>query len=236
MCVLASREQMCLDKDVLAAKSSAAQNNMCSQKVKRKTCNFHRNVDSKRRELSVDDAILDLEDLHKLGLQHQTCPYYLSRTSQAQADIIFLPYNYLIDSYSRKSQNINLKNAIVIIDEGHNLESICSESSSFELSTLDISNGINELQDTLRDIESGLLRKDVEPFEALLKILQGFLKAVLELDLSRGEITKPGSWIYTLFKNVGVNTNNVEMFLVHLTEAITYSLCTLICVILWPLC
>ena len=37
------------------------------------------------------------------------------------ADIIFLPYNYLVDKHSRESQKVDVKNAILIFDEAHNL-------------------------------------------------------------------------------------------------------------------
>jgi Rad3-related DNA helicase len=49
------------------------------------------------------------------------CPYYLSRATQDKADVVFLPYNYLIDEGSRKAQGIDVRNSIIIFDEAHNL-------------------------------------------------------------------------------------------------------------------
>ena len=43
------------------------------------------------------------------------------------------PYNYLIDPVIRKHLEIRLRNAIVIFDEGHNIDSVCEGSASFEL-------------------------------------------------------------------------------------------------------
>lgn len=38
-----------------------------------------------------------------------------------QAEIVFVPYNYLIDPYTRRQMSISLENAVVIFDEAHNL-------------------------------------------------------------------------------------------------------------------
>jgi regulator of telomere elongation helicase 1 len=51
------------------------------------------------------------------------CPYFLSRDLASTADIIFMPYNYLVDSSSRAQlSNINWGNAVVIVDEAHNIQ------------------------------------------------------------------------------------------------------------------
>lgn len=44
------------------------------------------------------------------------------REFAAQADILFVPYNYLIDPQRRKGLGISWKNAILIFDEAHNVE------------------------------------------------------------------------------------------------------------------
>jgi regulator of telomere elongation helicase 1 len=41
--------------------------------------------------------VLDIEDLMLTGARQRMCPYYLARELKAQADIIFMPYNYILD-------------------------------------------------------------------------------------------------------------------------------------------
>ena len=67
------------------------------------------------------DEPLAIEELVKLGREHNVCPYYISKEMQNDADIILVPYNYLIDPVSRRSLNIDLKGSILIFDEAHNL-------------------------------------------------------------------------------------------------------------------
>ena len=49
------------------------------------------------------------------------CPYYVSRELHKVADILFAPYNYLIDRNLRKILGVDWNNSILIFDEAHNL-------------------------------------------------------------------------------------------------------------------
>ncbi len=46
--------------------------------------------------------VLDIEDLIKVGQKHKCCPYFLAKELKQNADIIFMPYNYLLDPKNTK--------------------------------------------------------------------------------------------------------------------------------------
>lgn len=53
------------------------------------------------------------------------CPYYLSRELHNSAELIFSPYNYLIDKENRRSlTGISWDRTVLIFDEAHNLVKI----------------------------------------------------------------------------------------------------------------
>ncbi|CAH0514050.1 unnamed protein product [Peronospora belbahrii] len=54
------------------------------------------------------------------------------------AEIVFVPYNYLIDPLARRTVGISIENSILIFDEAHNAELIASEAASSSLSSNDI--------------------------------------------------------------------------------------------------
>eukprot|EP00798_Chlamydomonas_sp_ICE-L_P016620 gene16620-22867_t len=81
------------------------------------------------------DSVPDIEELVTHGRNHKLCPFYMSRELCKDADIVFLPYNYLLDANTRQTlvEQVNWDNAVMIFDEAHNVEGVCSDSTSFEL-------------------------------------------------------------------------------------------------------
>jgi Rad3-related DNA helicase len=51
----------------------------------------------------------------------QICPFFLTRNMLPEAEIVFVPYNYLIDPMARRSIGISIENSILIFDEAHNV-------------------------------------------------------------------------------------------------------------------
>lgn len=70
----------------------------------------------------IGRKVLDIEELGTLGRGNGPCPYYLSREVATTSDIVFLPYNYLIEKKQREHLQVKFENSIVIFDEGHNIE------------------------------------------------------------------------------------------------------------------
>jgi regulator of telomere elongation helicase 1 len=83
------------------------------------SCNFYKNKDKGVKDMSWDP--LDIENLHKEAQYHQFCPYYVVKERANFADIVFMPYNYLIDEKIRENYEIDWSNSILIFDEAHNI-------------------------------------------------------------------------------------------------------------------
>ena len=78
---------------------------------------------------------LDIEDIHKVAEIHHFCPYYVSKDRAGAADVIFMPYNYVIDPKIRDSMKIEWQNSIIIFDDAYNLASATEDLASFEIRT-----------------------------------------------------------------------------------------------------
>lgn len=152
---LGSRDQLCINIEVLSeGKTSAERNNLCQIKTKKKGCMFRDRVDKVTNKVDmVQNPVKDIEDLVKIGKSCRACPYYLSRDLASKADIIFMPYNYLLDPKILKSFKINLKDAVVIIDEAHNVERVCEDTASIQFASSDITNCINDITHIMKTLE-----------------------------------------------------------------------------------
>ena len=61
------------------------------------------------------------------------------------SDLAILPYNYVLDTELREQINLDLQDAVLIFDEGHNIESNCEELFQFELGVGDLFMSYNVL-------------------------------------------------------------------------------------------
>lgn len=58
---------------------------------------------------------MDIEDLVAEGKKCGACPYYLTKQAVEKADLVLLPYNYIIDKESREANGFDLSVSCVII-------------------------------------------------------------------------------------------------------------------------
>ena len=66
------------------------------------------------------------------------CPYYVSHVLHQEADIVFAPYNYVLDPGIRDALGIDLANAVVVLDEGHNIETALREAGSLKVGEFEL--------------------------------------------------------------------------------------------------
>jgi len=149
MTILSSREHSCVHPIVSKGKNK---NEECKKLLDGSvgtTCNYYQKVHTIKTQTSLRyhglNQAWDVEDLVTLGGQIKACPYYAARELMKEADIIFCPYNYLIDPKIRMQMEINLKDQILVLDEAHNVEDSARDSASLTLTAVDLQNTLDEL-------------------------------------------------------------------------------------------
>lgn len=228
--VIGSRDQLCIHPD-LEKESNANKIQLCKLKVNTRTCHFHNRLEGQKDSPEFREAaVMDIEDIVRIGKKLKCCPYYASKELMDGADIVFMPYNYLLDPKIRKANKVDLHNTIVILDEAHNVEKMCEESASVQITSSEIAVAIDDVSSVLVPmIENGgsmPLSVDVggdeeKDFTAddlvlLKEIFLNLEKAVDEISVKSslpgsGE-TFEGGYIFTLLEKANVSTMRRSIF------------------------
>lgn len=214
--VLGSREHFCVHASVKLHKG-AKQNAMCYRAREDKKCPFYTGF---KRGRPVSTSSMDIEEMRGCCQEKMVCPFYKSRDDAKEADIVFVPYDYLINPATRQSLQINLTESIIIFDEGHNIEKSCEETASFQVTMLDIAHAVDELDVAFENIDSGELDLEAigdmgkDEFLGLVNLLKKHLLALQEsinseclrpssLDQNRKTLQEKGSYILRILGRGG---------------------------------
>jgi regulator of telomere elongation helicase 1 len=235
---LGSRDQLCISPEVQKESGNSNKVHMCRLKVDTKQCGFYNRVEKVKDSPEFKmGTVVHIEDLVKFGQKQRACSYYLSRELVDQADIVFMPYNYLLDPKARKSQKLNLNNTIIILDEAHNIEKMCEESASVQIASSDIAVCIEDITAVMKIINENNeiftggdddAKKDftLEDLALLKEMMLSFEKAVDELEINFGEATFDGGFIFQLLQKANIihgNAMKVSQLMDSLTQFLMQS-------------
>ncbi|RHY19829.1 hypothetical protein DYB32_010166, partial [Aphanomyces invadans] len=164
--ILGSREHLCVHPEISSMRGTQ-QNHTCRQAVRAHKydpfsaihssrdvfeygrCTYKTGYDRQAKTKSAALPILDIEEL-VTTMKDREVP-------QAAADIVFMPYNYLVEPFVRNSLGVTLENAVLIFDEAHN-ESVATDAASYSLSSLDVQGCIKEVEECHNLIVSGRIQ------------------------------------------------------------------------------
>ncbi|EPY87421.1 TFIIH basal transcription factor complex helicase XPD subunit-like protein [Camelus ferus] len=120
-------------------------------------CRFYEEFDVHGRQVPLPAGIYNLDDLKALGRRQGWCPYFLARYSILHANVVVYSYHYLLDPKIADLVSKELaRKAVVVFDEAHNIDNVCIDSMSVNLTrrTLDRCQGnLETLQKTVLRIK-----------------------------------------------------------------------------------
>ncbi|WJX15585.1 DNA helicase [Trifolium repens] len=168
MAVLASRKHYCTNKNI-RGKENIDEECKLLLKDKELGCPEFKNAHKVKAHPSLQkggcNEVHDIEDLVKVGQSVKGCSYYAARSMSDDAQLVFCPYNYIINPVIRGAMDVDIKGAIVIFDEAHNIEDISRDAGSVDIEE-DILEKLHlELQQ--------LLHSDTAIYQPLYEMTQG---------------------------------------------------------------
>ncbi|XP_014208174.1 ATP-dependent DNA helicase DDX11 [Copidosoma floridanum] len=189
---LASRTNYCINAKIKSLKNISIINEQCQQLQKKKSTS-KKEKDLKRLKTATScpympgeqpilmaeilTSIRDIEDTVKTSKELKTCPYYATRKSIEDAQLVLVPYNSILHKSTRISSGINLNHSILIIDEAHNLLEAIERMHSVTVTGKHILHCFNQLSQYQKRFETVLTAKNV----LLLSQLSFCLKKLIKI-------------------------------------------------------
>ncbi|GJQ10909.1 hypothetical protein GpartN1_g2700.t1 [Galdieria partita] len=220
--VLGSREQLCIHPKVSQLRGSE-QNRLCRSLCESKGCKFRNNLKSFHGYEKIEKEIFDLEDCVNWGRKEEICPYYLAKEMERNSELLFLPYNYLVDLHLRESLGFDFSNDIILFDEAHHIEEIANHCASFDLTSSLLDACIHQLQRVkLREEEKKVGQDDPSSSRQhsndAVSLLLAFFRALLNelyhlLDgASTNELVYEPSFLFQLLAKVNLTPKTFDAF------------------------
>ncbi|KAI9688793.1 MAG: DNA-dependent ATPase of the nucleotide excision repair factor 4 complex [Bathelium mastoideum] len=231
---LTSRKNLCLHPSVKREKSGAVVDARCRSLtagfVKEKKergedvdlCIYHENLDLLEPHNLIPQGVWTLDDTLQYGEQQKQCPYFTIRRMMSFCNVIIYSYHYLLDPKiaERVSKELS-KDCIVVFDEAHNIDNVCIESLSIDLtedSLRKAGRGANNLERKIEDMKATDATKLQNEYAKLVEGLR-------EADEARNEdafMSNPALPDDLLKEAVPGNIRRAEHFIAFLKRFIEY--------------
>ncbi|KAF8636708.1 hypothetical protein AX17_003511 [Amanita inopinata Kibby_2008] len=144
---LTSRKNLCINPEVAKEKKGTIVDARCRDLTNTAVCEkgradpgsvplceWHENLGKLPPGSLVPPGIWTLADVIEYGHEKGICPYFAVRRMMPFVDVIIYSFHYLLDPKVADQVSSELsKDAIVVFDEAHNIDNVCIESLSIDL-------------------------------------------------------------------------------------------------------
>ncbi|CAK1366707.1 DNA repair helicase rad15 [Cercospora beticola] len=231
---LTSRKNLCLHPSVKREKSGSVVDARCRSLtagfVKEKKergedvdlCIYHDNLDLLEPHNLIPPGVWTLDGMLRYGEQQKQCPYFTARRMMPFCNVIIYSYHYLLDPKiaERVSRELS-KDCIVVFDEAHNIDNVCIESLSIDLTEDSIRKAARGAENLDRKIKE---MKDTDA-EKLQNEYAKLVEGLREADTARDEgafMSNPALPDDLLKEAVPGNIRRAEHFTAFLKRFIEY--------------
>ncbi len=231
---LTSRKNLCLHPSVKREKSGTVVDARCRSLtagfVKEKKdrgedvelCVYHDNLDLLEPHNLIPPGVWTFDGMLKYGEQQKQCPYFTARRMMPYCNVIIYSYHYLLDPKiaERVSKELS-QDCIVVFDEAHNIDNVCIESLSIDLtedSLRKATKGANNLDRKITEMKNS----DAEKLQnEYAKLVEG-LRAAEDARNEDAFMANPALPDDLLVEAVPGNIRRAEHFVAFLKRFIEY--------------
>ncbi|KAG6897571.1 DNA-dependent ATPase of the nucleotide excision repair factor 4 complex [Termitomyces sp. T32_za158] len=131
----------------------------------------------------VPPGVWTLADVLQYGRDKGICPYFTVRRMMPFVDIIIYSFHYLLDPKVAEQVSKELsKDAIVVFDEAHNIDNVCIESLSIDLTRPMLDSATRSVAKLSEKIEDAKTTDAAKLQDEYAKLVEGLQDAVDDTD------------------------------------------------------
>lgn len=164
---LTSRKNLCIHPDVSREKKGKVVDARCrdltnswvTAKGKEdpgsvELCDWHEKLGELEPGAYLPSGVYTLDEVKAYGIRHGICPYFACRRMMTFADVIIYSFHYLLDPKIAEQVSKEMsKEAIVVFDEAHNIDNVCIESLSIDLTRQTLRDAGDSVKELEKQIE-----------------------------------------------------------------------------------
>ncbi|CAL1704752.1 unnamed protein product [Somion occarium] len=186
---LTSRKNLCIHPEVSKEKKGVVVDARCRDLTNASVCErgrqnpgsvelceWHENLGVREPGNLIPPGVYTLADVLQYGRDNTVCPYFLVRRMMPFVDVVIYSFHYLLDPKVAEQVSKELsKDAIVVFDEAHNIDNVCIESLSIDLTRpmLDsAARSVGRLGDKIEEIKKTDASKLQDEYAKLVEGLQ----------------------------------------------------------------
>ncbi|KAL1742476.1 hypothetical protein HDZ31DRAFT_65932 [Schizophyllum fasciatum] len=186
-------------------------------------CEWHENLGKREPGQLIPPGVWTLADVLQYGRDNTICPYFLVRRMMPFVDVVIYSFHYLLDPKVADQVSKELsKDAIVVFDEAHNIDNVCIESLSIDLTRpmLDsAARSVGKLGEKIEEIKTTDAAKLQDEYA---KLVEGLQEASDRPDDADGFMSNPLLPDDLLNEAVPGNIRKAEHFVAFLKRFVEY--------------
>ncbi|KAG2368557.1 hypothetical protein BDR07DRAFT_1390929 [Suillus spraguei] len=233
---LTSRKNLCIHPDVSKEKKGKVVDARCRDLTNSavcekgradpgsvELCDWHENLGKGEPGSLIPPGIWTLADVLQHGRENKTCPYFTVRRMMPFVDVIIYSFHYLLDPKVAEQVSKELsKDAIVVFDEAHNIDNVCIESLSIDLTRPMLDSAVRsvvKLSEKIEEIKKTDAAKLQDEYARLVEGLQESAADVTDEDAFMANPVLPDD---LLKEAVPGNIRKAEHFVAFLKRFVEY--------------
>ncbi|KAI6028397.1 hypothetical protein F5J12DRAFT_903372 [Pisolithus orientalis] len=186
-------------------------------------CQWHENLEDYEAGNLIPSGIWTLADVLQYGRDHTTCPYFTIRRMMPFVDVIIYSFHYLLDPKVAEQVSKELsKDAIVVFDEAHNIDNVCIESLSIDLTRPNLDSAarsVAKLGERIEEIKKTDAAKLQDEYAKLVEGLQDSITETTEEDAFMTNAVLPDDLVKEAIPG---NIRKAEHFVAFLKRFVEY--------------